>query len=62
MRVKGAANVRESNRSSMPPCPLRKLLVSLIFASRFNKDSVKSPNCPKMPVMSPRTNASMCDT
>ena len=62
MKVKGAANVSESKRSKMPPCPLKKLLVSLIPASRFSRDSAKSPNCPNPPAIIPRTITSVVDT
>ena len=58
----GATNAKESNLSNMPPCPLRKSLVSLILACLFNKDSEKSPNWAKIPVISPRIKASICDT
>ena len=53
MSTKGAANANESKRSRMPPCPRKKLLLSLISASLFNKDSAKSPNCPNMPIIKP---------
>ena len=62
MKVKGAANVSESKRSKMPPCPLKKLLVSLSPASRFNRDSAKSPNCPNPPAIIPMTITSVVDT
>ena len=50
--------MRESNRSKMPPCPARILLVSLTFASRFNNDSAQSPNCPNIPVINPKATTS----
>ena len=61
MKVKGAANVSESKRSKMPPCPLNKLLVSLIPASRFSRDSAKSPNCPNPPAIMPMTTTSVIE-
>ena len=43
MRVKGAANVSESNRSNKPPCPGKILPVSLTLAFLLIYEINKSP-------------------
>ena len=51
--IDGETKIIESNLSKIPPCPFKILLESFIPASRFNKDSKKSPNCPTIPVIIP---------
>jgi len=45
-----------SNLSSTPPCSQNNLPESFTFASRLKLDSMKSPICPKVPIIKPSSN------
>ena len=53
MKPKGIPKNIPSNLSKTPPCPGKKLPVSLIFPFLFKKEKNKSPNWQKIEVSNP---------
>ena len=53
MKPKGIPKNMPSNLSKTPPCPGKKLPVSLTFPFLFKKEKNKSPNWQKTEVSNP---------